>query len=147
MHGRAESARCHAPLEEEVPRRKVKSFKRSTPTPPRLGYPAAAGARPPEWDRKPPSVQPRSRWEGREEGAWRPWPSNDAFITKDSKGLDGALNGTTSEVALSQMSRAAQASKGGLHRHSLGESVEPAFVVDSTVCVGGPGLFSFRGSI
>ena len=45
------------------------------------------------------------------------------------------------------MSRAAQASKGGLHshRHSLGESVEPAFVVDGTVCVGAG--FSFPGSI
>ena len=90
-------------LKKKVPPTKAKSFKRSTPTLPRLGYPAASAARPPEWARKPPSVRPRSRWEGREEGAWRPWPSNDAFITKDSKGLDGALNGTTSEVALSQI--------------------------------------------
>ena len=29
-----------------------------------------------------------------------------------------------------KMSRAAQASKGGLHRHSLGESEEPAFVLE-----------------
>ena len=64
------SARGLAHLSKnKVPSRKTKCMKRTMPTLPRPGHPAAVAATPLEWALRPPSVRPPSCWEGQKEAA------------------------------------------------------------------------------